>query len=274
MVKESIKQVISDWKAYFRYLKYKNTLPEKMMYDDLYIVEFPKSGVTWLTFILSNIIIKENNLKNNVNFFNSNDFIIDIHTSNKELFQKLETPGYRIFKSHSEFNPFYRKIVYLWRDPKDVMKSYYRMMTGLGYYNGSYLDFVQNEKYGIHAWIRHISHWINKSNMNQRIYFINYENLKKNTEEEIKKLLSSIGWDVKQESISDAIKKSDIKQMQLLEDIRFKNDIRWQADRIKSKEYRFVGNKIEIENEQESNKYITKVSNKFLENLISISSNK
>jgi len=272
-MKKVIKQLLRDSREYISYLKYKEALPEKRYYDDTYIVEFPKSGVTWLTFLLSNMIIKENDLDTHLNFFNSNDFVIDIHTSKKDLYLKVEKTGYRILKSHATYNPYYRKVIYLWRDPKSVMKSYYRMVTGLGDFNGSFLQFVQSDEYGIQSWIDHISDWLRKSGMNQRIYFINYEDLIKNPEEELGRLLGAIGWKVKPESLSYAIENSNKSNMQKLEDERFKNDIRWQMDRAAS-DYRFVGNEAKIENEAEAVAYIEKISNEFFHELKQISSRK
>lgn len=258
-MRQIVKQVIKDTKEHLKYLKYKDVLPEKIYYDDTYIVEFPKSGVTWLTFLLSNIIVKENDLDIQINFFNNNDFVLDIHTSKKDLFRKVEKPGYRIFKSHSAYNPYYRKVIYLWRNPKNVMKSYFRMMKGLGYFNGSFLEFVKNDNYGIKSWVEHVSKWLYESNMNQRMYFINYDDLRLDTEKEIKQLLKAVGWNVKAESLQYAITNSQKEYMKRLEDERFENDIRWKMDRV-AENYRFIENETEIENEKEAIIFIEKFS--------------
>ena len=42
----------------YRCIKYYNSTPFTIKHDDLYLVEYPKSGVTWLSFIFANIIQK------------------------------------------------------------------------------------------------------------------------------------------------------------------------------------------------------------------------
>ena len=58
MIKKILKQILRDGKDYLLHLKYKNGLPKNPMHDDIYLVAYPKSGVTWLQHIIGNIELK------------------------------------------------------------------------------------------------------------------------------------------------------------------------------------------------------------------------
>gem|GEM_PF-5099002 len=47
--------------------------------DDIYLVSFPKSGNTWLSFIIANMMVEKLELGFRVNHFNLHGFTPDIH---------------------------------------------------------------------------------------------------------------------------------------------------------------------------------------------------
>ncbi|MDB2334731.1 sulfotransferase domain-containing protein [Planktomarina temperata] len=233
--------------------------------DDLFIVEFPKSGVTWLTNILSNIIYAKNDLSIEPNFFNVGDIVCDIHTQKAEFHRKLEFPGFHIYKSHEAYNPTYKKVIYLWRDPMQCLRSYYRMLVGLGEYDGSFSEFIAHPDYGVEAWCSHVESWIFRSSMQQRMIFLEYEKLTDNSLSEILNLTSNLGWNVTEELVQVALDKSSMKNMTFHENQRFMSDPRW-AIRV-SKSYRFVGNKTNIETSKIDERYVTERSTQLVEEL-------
>jgi hypothetical protein len=46
-------------------------------HNDVFLVEFPKSGITWLSFLIANSLLK--NHDENVTFYNYHKYIADIH---------------------------------------------------------------------------------------------------------------------------------------------------------------------------------------------------
>ncbi|NER00343.1 MAG: sulfotransferase domain-containing protein, partial [Cyanothece sp. SIO2G6] len=156
--------------------------------SDLFIVEFPKSGVTWLNTILANIeltIFNESDgsrYKKTVVFGNLESFISDIHVGYPCEYRSLIFGG-RLIKSHSKATREMHRLVYLYRHPLNVMKSYYRMQKGYNLIPNelSFIDFVHESKMGIDAWKEHINSWIFSSSPSQRICFLSYECLKDKT---------------------------------------------------------------------------------------------
>ena len=210
MIKEALNRVLRDGKEYLRYLKYKKSLPRNPMHDDIYIVEFPKSGITWLQNIIGNIELKLQNKNEQITFYNYHKYLPDIHQLSNSYINKIFDRTF--IKSHAEFNPYYYFVIYLVRNPFDVMVSYYNFMFHQGY-NEDFETFVQNTSYGIYAWKKHINSWVYKKLKAQRIHVIKYENLISQTSEEIKSIYINLGLYIPNEILEYAISKSNLKFM-------------------------------------------------------------
>ena len=72
-----------------------NWVPNKILPDDTYIVSYPKSGNTWVRFLIGNYITR-----GNYSFNNNNLVIPDLHM-NPERCGDTSRP--RFIKSHSFF---------------------------------------------------------------------------------------------------------------------------------------------------------------------------
>ena len=115
-------------------IKYRRLTSKQMRNDDIYLVSYPRSGNTWISFLITNVVKLYLNLNIEVNFFNMHTFIPDIHQS-RDIPIALQFPPFRrIIKSHSSYNPFYKNIFLLVRDPRDVMVSYYYFRKNLMQY--------------------------------------------------------------------------------------------------------------------------------------------
>jgi hypothetical protein len=87
--------------------------------DDILLVSYPKSGNTWARFLLGNLI----NTDCRITFSNVEQRVPDIYAASKATLKK--TPRPRLLKSHECFDPRYRRVVYIVRDPRDVALSAY-----------------------------------------------------------------------------------------------------------------------------------------------------
>lgn len=231
--------ILKNIKTDIRLYTYKQFLPDKPRHDDVWIVEYPKSGVTWLSFLIANVNTRMSAATTEVNFFNINDFVPDIHSLRciNEA-SKTSFPGFRLIKSHSDYNPFYYKVIYLVRDPRSVMISYHKFLSGLQQYSGSVSSLIRDKRHGIDAWVKHVSGWINKVSIDKRIYFIRYEDLLDNTALSVSNLYQHLGLVVPGEVVKDAVNASSRERMMGLEEEWKKGDIRYSQ---KLKDFIFVG---------------------------------
>lgn len=224
MIKEILRQILSDRKEWLRYLKYKKALPKNPMHDDIYIVEFPKSGITWLQHLIGNIELQLANKNESITFYNHHKYMPDIHQVGSSFLKRY---GERTFiKSHAEYNPYYYFVIYLMRNPFDVMVSYYNFMLRFGY-NQTFEKFVKDPNYGISKWKKHINSWNYNQLSAQRIHFIKYEDLLQDTENLLKDLYLNIGVNLDDNILKNSIHKSSLNQMKNFEEHYKKHNINY-----------------------------------------------
>jgi hypothetical protein len=189
-------------------------LPSNPRADDLYLVEFPKSGVTWLSFLIANTsLLLGGDRGRNVTFFNLNDFVADIEV-NRHLNPAPSSPlGFRVIKSHAPYNRFYSKVIYLVRDPRDVMASYWHFLTSLGFYTGSLAAMLDDRRYGIASWCQHVSSWLENAAPSQSVMVLKYEDLLVDTAGQLTRIYRLLGPDLPGEIAALAVERSGIDRM-------------------------------------------------------------
>jgi hypothetical protein len=185
----------------------------KIRKDDIFLVSFPKSGNTWLRFLIANY------LYDNVDFNNINNLIPDIHISNNKHLNRIKKQ--RFIKSHFTFNSNYPRIIYIKRNIKDVLVSYFywrkkRNPDTISNLDSFFNSFVNHGGGPYGTWVNHINDWSNRGKQDN-ILILNYEELKNNTYLEMMKVLKFCNLPLDKEKLLLAIKKSDIKAMSKLE---------------------------------------------------------
>lgn len=194
-------------------------MPVIPRHDDLYLVEFPKSGVTWLCFLMANANLAMTGSSRQVTFFNIHEIIPDIHVS-----RHLPTPpgdgvGFRIIKSHASFTPLYTRLFYLARDPRHVMASYYRFSCDLGWWEGSIADFVRDRELGIDAWVRHVEGWLDNVPPTASFTLLRYEDLLADTAGTLCNLYQHLGYSLSREQAEQSAARSNVEAMRAGEEI-------------------------------------------------------
>jgi hypothetical protein len=189
-------------------------------HNDVYLVAFPKSGVTWLSTMLANMALIASGRKETASFLSVHQFIPDIHVTKNISPVVYHTPPVRLIKSHSTCNPNYIYVIYLVRHPLDVMKSYYRFTRELNDSNyNSFDDFCHCRKKGIPAWKRHIYSWFDGKPAAQRIHLCRYEAFLSNSVDELSLISENFGWNIDLDVIKQAVKRSSVNAMKASEEL-------------------------------------------------------
>ena len=163
------------------------------------ITSFPKSGNTWLRYIIYDLFFNPQNEENN-NSLNIQKFVPDLHVTkikNNQLVLDKVLKDKKIFlKSHFSFNQMLKypmdKIILIIRNPLDVFVSLCNFYNYDSYKKNELVDFFAKhhtlpilKEFGLPSWSQHTDDW-NDSNTN--LHIVRYKSLIENFDMEIQKL--------------------------------------------------------------------------------------
>ena len=199
----------------------------KIYDDDTFLVSYPRSGNTWMRYLIAGIKYPERIW----NLGNINEAIPDMYEVNVENYS---CP--RIIKSHEPYQEKYPRVIYMYRDGRDVSVSYYHLHHTAYNYQQSFSEFLTemlSGKVGFGSWQDHVDSWIFR-NHKIPLLAIQYELLCKDTFGILKDVAAFLGLDVDDNVIVSAITNSSIEKQK--EDIKkfsphyvkgFRGGVKW-----------------------------------------------
>jgi len=201
-------------------------IPKDYSKNDIYVISYPRSGNTWLRFMLGCYL-----LDRQISFKELEDILPSIKKGRKLPSSTYISPSKaRFIKSHS-ISGYYRNVIYIIRRPKKTMQSYYKFMSqGLGRYNGSYAKFFRSK---IVEWADHIKYYAPKANL-----ILHYEDMRENPGEALRQVLKYSKIDISEDKIARAIKNSSLEEMQKVDRSDNKS---WRHPKMAKEGYDFIG---------------------------------
>lgn len=189
--------------------------------DDIFLVTYPKSGTTWLRFLIGNYLTG-----NQCDFSNAHSIMPGLRNDQDTIPWCQFKP--RFIQSHFNFIPEYsrHKVIYLVRDGRDVAVSYYFHLIKHWKLDKDtpFADFLTRFNDGSIAvrqiWSNHVINWLD--NASDNLLLLRYEDLQTDTVGSLTKVLQYAGVSVDQEAIVSAVKASQFEQMQNLEKEQYK----------------------------------------------------
>jgi sulfotransferase family protein len=174
---------------------------------DIFVVGYPKSGNTWMQNLIAGVAY---NL--NPEYLTDSqilDLVPDVHSCCH--YRRHQTPMY--FKTHRLPRPEYRRVIYLLRDGRDVMVSYYHHLRAL---NGDDVDFSEIVRTGRHLlpskWHDHVNAW--RSNpFGAEILTVRYEDLLENPVSELRRVCEFAGIERPPDVLENVSRKSSFSKM-------------------------------------------------------------
>ena len=159
--------------------------------NDTFIASFPRSGNTWVRFLIACM----RHPGEEISFRNIEQFVPDIHKSRRSI-QAMPPP--RFIKSHTPCFDAFPRFVYVMRDGRDAMISYYHYALGEGSFTGSLREFVGGPaaaRYG--TWSQHVLGALSAAERDpQRALLIRYEDLISSTVDQAFRIASFCRLDV------------------------------------------------------------------------------
>lgn len=145
---------------------------------DVFLVAYPKSGVTWLQSLVAGAVygLDPGQAPDAL----IQDLVPDVHY--KAYFKRYRTP--MLFKTHHLPQASYRQVVYLLRDGRDVMVSYWHHLQAMGRTEVDFARMVAGEGLYPCRWHEHVEAWM-ANPFGARILTIRYEDLKADAAREL-----------------------------------------------------------------------------------------
>jgi hypothetical protein len=205
--------------------------------DDTFLVSYPRSGNTWVRFLLANLLYPNET----VGFANINRLLPAPEISSKRFLRNLPRP--RILKSHQPFDARFRKVVYLARDPRDVVISEYHFDLKKLYIEPEVTlqqfvsRFIAGETAAYGSWWEHVASWIAARQGNPAFLLIRYEDLIAEPVVETGKIAEFLGIEAAPERLQAAVERSAAERMRKLES---QQADQWTGTRNTRKEIPFV----------------------------------
>ncbi len=197
--------------------------------NDALLASYPRSGSTWLRFLLFECVTGR-----------PADF------SSVDTYGSWKGPGVlpgggRLISTHERYCDIDRKVIYLARDPRSIIISEYRLRQRQGNAEGSFDAFVplfvEGKASPFGSWNNHVDYWVSSLPARRgRLHLVKYEDLRDGPEECLAEIVRFLGVPVDDSVIARAVDNNTLERMRSKEDEAPPQKFR----RARSRDVRFV----------------------------------
>lgn len=184
---------------------------------DVFTASYPRSGSTWLRFILVELLAGKSS-----GFTSVNNASPDVghHAGG----QPLLPGGGRLIKTHELYRKSYKRAIYLARDPRDVMLSEFNYEKNLGVIDDNFdafLDaFLRKGVNPFGLWVDHVNTWLDAADTGQcELLIVRFEDMRRETEKTLAQMMEFLNFPVDGETIRKAVEANSLEQMKEKEKI-------------------------------------------------------
>lgn len=185
--------------------------------DDVFVASYPKSGNTWTRFLIANLIQSHDP----VTFLNIEKIIPDPDLQSRQFLERCPRP--RVMKSHHPFDPRYKRVVCIVRDPRDVALSQYHFQIKRGVSGTDtpveefVTRFLAGETCPYGSWAQNVGSWMVARSRTPGFLLLRYEDLLRRAETELARIARLLGIPPDPERLARAVAQSSSDRMRKLE---------------------------------------------------------
>jgi len=206
--------------------------------DDTFLISYPRSGSTWSRFLVANLVFPNQD----VSFANLDRLVPATASVSRRMLERIPRP--RIIKCHNYFDHRYRKVIYIVRDPRDVVLSEYRLALKRrripdGYPMQDYVArFIRGEVNEYSSWKENVGSWLAARGNTDGFLLLRYEDMVKQPTVELGRIARFLAIDASAQRLAAAVERSSADRMRELEK---KEGEMWIVTKGHRKDVPFVG---------------------------------
>jgi hypothetical protein len=179
--------------------------------SDVFVASYPRSGNTWLRFMLFEILLGQSPSFNHV------DKVVPDIGKHGKASPVLPNHG-RLIKTHEPYRREYKKAIYLVRDARDVALSEFAYQKALGLAGHDFDDFLQRFLRGavnpFGSWTAHVNSWMSaKDEGRAPILLVRFDEMRREPEVSLGKMMEFLGVPVDAEVIHRAVANNSVEKM-------------------------------------------------------------
>ncbi|MBV9572632.1 MAG: sulfotransferase domain-containing protein [Acidobacteriales bacterium] len=208
-----------------------------VMDDDTFIASYPKSGNTWTRFLVANLIRPQQP----VTFLNIHEIVPDPDSQSRNFLRNCPRP--RVIKSHYPFDPRYKRVISIVRDPRDVALSQYHFQIKRALVRADctiedYVrQFVTGHTCDYGSWGQNVGSWLIARYNSPGFLLLRYEDLIAHPEEGLGKMAELLGLTPDRSALERAVALSSADNMRKLEQ---QQAGKWEMTKASRKDIPFV----------------------------------
>jgi Sulfotransferase domain len=210
---------------------------------DVFLASYPRSGQHWTRFQLFEILMRRS-----PDFDSLDDTIPQTGLHGKA--PSILPGGGRLIQTHQPWRREYKRAILLVRDVRDVVLSDYAWDESLGLnkhlditgFDGYLVPWLKGETQtpGAGSWQNNVYSWLDSPlASNGNLLLIRFEDMRRNPEESLVRMVEFLGVPADLKSIRDAISNNSLEKMRAKEDSSKKYDAQ-NLGRKLGEEHRFV----------------------------------
>jgi len=190
--------------------------------DDTWVVSYPKSGNTWVRFLIANLL----DPTNPVTFQNLEWRVHDIYKHDNATLANLPRP--RVLKSHEPYDRRYARVVYVVRDPRAILVSLHHHLRRIGTISDDVPitttadRFLRGGRWG--RWPDHVAAWLDCPINRESLLTLSYESLSAAPLAQAHRICAFLGIERDEQTVAGCVELSTARRMR---DLESKESTRW-----------------------------------------------
>lgn len=181
--------------------------------DFYYLASFPKSGNTWVRFLLANLLAGQE-----LGLQGFGRYVPDSHIKGDLVYMADPTTPFnqmrpRFVKTHLHYRPVFRRAIYIVRDGRDAMTSYYHWRNRRSDKPVSLREIIVGDIYW-GRWSDHVLGWLNSG---AELLVVKYEDLYADTPSQVRRILDFCHIQATDDQIAAAVAASSFERMRAKE---------------------------------------------------------